>query len=37
MLAHLNVAILVVWLCAELVPWMAEGLAALEQKNRPDD
>lgn len=34
MLAHLNVAILLMWLLAELVPAIADALAASERQQR---
>lgn len=40
MLAHLNVAILALWLIAELVPSVADALANLERRpplRREDD
>jgi hypothetical protein len=40
MLAELNVALLTVWLIVELVPLLANGLAALERRdsaNKEDD
>jgi hypothetical protein len=40
MLAHLTVAVLVVWLIAELVPMAADALASLERRpplGREDD
>jgi hypothetical protein len=37
MLAHVNLAILVVWLVAELVPVLADRLAAWEVRQADED